>query len=135
MKLLVVAVGQRQPAWADAAWADFAKRFPPEMRLELKALKAEPRGSKGSGSKTAAQCMAAEALRFVDFVRQAKATQPESPTLVPGDMERQTRTERLRDGIPLPDETWQSIVEAARVLGVSAEWETSPKTGPLVFGA
>ena len=60
MKLLVVAVGQRQPAWADTAWGDFAKRFPPEMRLELKALKAEPRSS----GKTAAQCMAAEAARF-----------------------------------------------------------------------
>ena len=60
MKLLVLAVGQRQPAWADDAWADFAKRFPPEMRLELKALKAEPR----SGGKTAAQCMDAEATRF-----------------------------------------------------------------------
>ena len=60
MKLWVVAVGQRQPAWADTAWADFAKRFPPEMRLELKALKAEPRHS----GKTAAQCMAAEAQRF-----------------------------------------------------------------------
>ena len=59
MKLLVVAVGQRQPDWADTAWADFAKRFPPELRLELKALKAEPRGGK-----TAAQCMAAEAARF-----------------------------------------------------------------------
>jgi 23S rRNA (pseudouridine1915-N3)-methyltransferase len=60
MKLLVVAVGQRQPAWADTAWDDYAKRFPPEMRLELKALKAEPR----QGGKTAAQCMAAEAQRF-----------------------------------------------------------------------
>jgi 23S rRNA (pseudouridine1915-N3)-methyltransferase len=60
MKLLVVAIGQRQPAWADAAWADFAKRFPPEMRLELKALKAEPRG----GGKTAAQSMDAEAVRI-----------------------------------------------------------------------
>ena len=60
MKLLVVAVGQRQPAWADAAWAEFAKRLPPEMRLELKVLKAEPRSS----GKTAAQCMAAEAQRF-----------------------------------------------------------------------
>jgi 23S rRNA (pseudouridine1915-N3)-methyltransferase len=56
----VVAIGQRQPGWADAAWDDFAKRFPPEMRLELKALKAEPR----STGKTAAQCMAAEAARF-----------------------------------------------------------------------
>jgi len=59
MKLLVLAVGQRQPAWADAAWADFAKRFPPEMRLELKALKAEPRSGR-----SAAQCMAAEAQRI-----------------------------------------------------------------------
>ena len=60
MKLWVVAVGQRQPAWADTAWAEFAKRFPAEMRLELKALKAEPRSS----GKTAAQCVAAEAQRF-----------------------------------------------------------------------
>ena len=67
MKLLVVAVGQRQPAWADAAWADFAKRFPAEMRLELKALKTEPRSS----GKTAAQCMAAEAARFEQAIPKA----------------------------------------------------------------
>lgn len=60
MRLLIAAVGQRQPAWADTAYDDFAKRFPPEMRLELKAVKAEPR----SGGKTAAQLMAAEALRL-----------------------------------------------------------------------
>lgn len=60
MKLLVVAIGQRQPAWADAAWDDYAKRFPPELRLELKALKAEPRSS----GKTAASCMSAEATRI-----------------------------------------------------------------------
>lgn len=60
MKLLVAAVGQRQPAWAEAAWDDFARRFPPEMRLELRAVKAEPR----SGGRTAAQCMAAEAARL-----------------------------------------------------------------------
>ena len=59
MKLLVLAVGQRQPAWADAAWGDFAKRFPPEMRLELKAVKAEPRSGRSP-----AQCMAAEAQRL-----------------------------------------------------------------------
>jgi 23S rRNA (pseudouridine1915-N3)-methyltransferase len=59
MKLLLVAVGQRQPAWADAAYAEFAKRFPPEMRLELKAVKAEPRGAK-----TSEQLMAAEAARI-----------------------------------------------------------------------
>ena len=46
MKLLVVAVGLRVPDWAQAAWDDYAKRFPPEMRLELKAVKTEPRASK-----------------------------------------------------------------------------------------
>ncbi|MGY4829800.1 23S rRNA (pseudouridine(1915)-N(3))-methyltransferase RlmH [Sphaerotilaceae bacterium SBD11-9] len=59
MKLFLVAVGQRQPAWAETAYDDFAKRFPPEMRLELKAVKAETRGSK-----TAEQLMAAEAARI-----------------------------------------------------------------------
>jgi 23S rRNA (pseudouridine1915-N3)-methyltransferase len=60
MRLRVVAVGQRQPGWADEAWAEFAKRFPPDLKLELKALKAEPR----SAGRTAAQCKAAEARRF-----------------------------------------------------------------------
>ena len=60
MRLLVLAIGQRLPGWADAAWEEFARRFPPDCRLELKALKAEPR----SGGRTAAQCMAAEAQRL-----------------------------------------------------------------------
>jgi 23S rRNA (pseudouridine1915-N3)-methyltransferase len=59
VKLLLLAVGQRQPGWADTAYADFAKRFPPELKLELRAVKAEPRGSK-----TAEQLMAAEAARL-----------------------------------------------------------------------
>ena len=68
MKLLVVAVGQRQPGWAETAWADFAKRFPPEMRLELKALKAEPR----AGGRSAAQCVAAERARFEQALQPLK---------------------------------------------------------------
>jgi 23S rRNA (pseudouridine1915-N3)-methyltransferase len=60
MKLAVVAVGQRQPAWAEAAYDEFAKRFPPELKLELKAVKAEPRTS----GKTAQALMAAEAQRI-----------------------------------------------------------------------
>lgn len=46
MKLWVVAVGQRVPDWAQTAWDDYAKRFPPELKFELKAVKTEPRGSK-----------------------------------------------------------------------------------------
>jgi 23S rRNA (pseudouridine1915-N3)-methyltransferase len=63
MKLLIAAVGQRQPAWADAAYEDFAKRFPPDLRLELKAVKAEPRGGK-----SAEQLMAAEARRLEEAI-------------------------------------------------------------------
>jgi 23S rRNA (pseudouridine1915-N3)-methyltransferase len=59
MRLLLVAVGVRMPTWADAAFAEYAKRMPPELRLELKAVKAEPRGTK-----SAAQLMAAEAARI-----------------------------------------------------------------------
>ncbi|MBC7705341.1 MAG: 23S rRNA (pseudouridine(1915)-N(3))-methyltransferase RlmH, partial [Rhodoferax sp.] len=46
MKLVVVAVGQRMPAWAQSAWDEYAKRFPPDLRIELKAVKTETRGSK-----------------------------------------------------------------------------------------
>ena len=46
MRLWVVAVGLRVPDWAQTAWDDYAKRFPSEIKLELKAVKTEPRGSK-----------------------------------------------------------------------------------------
>jgi len=60
MKLTVIAVGQRVPAWAQTAWDDYAKRFPPELKVELKAIKTEPR----SGGKTTEQVMAAERARI-----------------------------------------------------------------------
>lgn len=60
MRLLLASVGQKPPAWAETAYDDFAKRFPPELKLELKAVKAEPRTS----GKTAAQLMYAEAQRL-----------------------------------------------------------------------
>ena len=44
--MLIVAVGQRVPDWAQSAWDDYAKRFPHEIRIELRAVKTEPRGSK-----------------------------------------------------------------------------------------
>jgi len=60
MRLVLASVGQKPPGWAETAYEDFAKRFPPELRLELKAVKAEPR----TAGKTAAQLMAAEAQRL-----------------------------------------------------------------------
>ena len=46
MKLTIVAVGQKVPDWAQTAYDDYAKRFPPELKVELKAVKTEPRASK-----------------------------------------------------------------------------------------
>ena len=44
MKLMIVAVGQRMPDWAQAAYDDYAKRFPPDSKVEIKTVKTEPRG-------------------------------------------------------------------------------------------
>ena len=43
---MIIAVGLRVPDWAQTAWDDYAKRFPHELKVELKAVKTEPRGSK-----------------------------------------------------------------------------------------
>ena len=61
MKLIVVAVGQRVPGWAQIAWDDYAKRFPPELRVELKAVKTEPRASKTVDALLAAERQRIEA--------------------------------------------------------------------------
>lgn len=63
MRLLIVAVGQRVPDWAQTAWDDYAKRFPPELKVELKAIKTEPRGSK-----TYEQLVAAERKRIEEAI-------------------------------------------------------------------
>ena len=55
MKLTVVAIGQKVPDWAQTAWDDYAKRFPPEIKLQLKALKAEPRGHKPTAALMASE--------------------------------------------------------------------------------
>ena len=46
MRLTIVAVGQKVPDWAQTAYDDYAKRFPPELKVSLKAVRTEPRGSK-----------------------------------------------------------------------------------------
>lgn len=46
MKLTVVTIGHRLPDWAQEACDDYLKRFPPDWKVEVKALKAEPREGK-----------------------------------------------------------------------------------------
>lgn len=60
MKIHILAVGNRMPAWVDAAYNDFARRLPREMPLVLQEIKPESRNS----GKTVATMLANEATRL-----------------------------------------------------------------------
>lgn len=60
MKLLVVAVGTRLPDWMNTGFAEYAKRLPRELPLELVEIKPEPRTT----GKPVDAMMAAEAKRI-----------------------------------------------------------------------
>ncbi|MCC7006973.1 MAG: 23S rRNA (pseudouridine(1915)-N(3))-methyltransferase RlmH [Ottowia sp.] len=60
MQLHVLAVGSKMPNWIETAYADYAKRLPPEFKLHLKEIRPEPRSS----GKTTTQMMALEATRI-----------------------------------------------------------------------
>lgn len=60
MKLLVVAVGTRMPAWVEAGFDEFARRMPRELPLQLVEVKAEPRTT----GKTVEAMTAAEGARI-----------------------------------------------------------------------
>ena len=60
MKLLVAAVAARPPDWVAAGWAEYAKRMPRELPLELLEVKPEARTT----GKTAPAMMALEAARI-----------------------------------------------------------------------
>ncbi len=62
MRLVIVAVGQRVPDWAQTAWDDYAKRFPYELKVELRAVKTEPRASKSVETLYAAERARIEAV-------------------------------------------------------------------------
>ena len=62
MRLTIVAVGQKVPDWAQTAYDDYAKRFPPELKVELKAVKTEPRASKTLDNLLAAERQRIEAV-------------------------------------------------------------------------
>lgn len=65
MKLRIVALGPRQPAWVAAGFNDYARRLPREFTLELIELKPEPRG-RGTSR---AQILTKEAGRIVAATR------------------------------------------------------------------
>jgi uncharacterized oxidoreductase len=63
--------------------------------------------------------LAARAERYIAFYKSSRPAEPGGEVLIPGEPENRARAERSRDGIPLPDDTWASIVAAARALGLA----------------
>ena len=69
------------------------------------------------------QPFAEYAERADEMERRTRAVPPApgfKAVLVPGDPEAQTRAIRERDGIPIAEDVWQSIVEVASSLGVKS---------------
>ncbi len=63
MKLVVVAVGHRMPAWIASGFEEYARRMPREMRISLAEIRPEPRGGT-TGVAGRARAVAAEAKRI-----------------------------------------------------------------------
>jgi uncharacterized oxidoreductase len=66
----------------------------------------------------------ADVDRYIAYVKSAKPAVPGTEILVPGEPERRTRSERLANGIPLAEDTWESILKVARTLGVDQSGRT-----------
>jgi len=55
------------------------------------------------------------------FITASPPRQPDQPVLIPGDPERANRERRLKDGVPIDDETWREVAAAARTVNVLVE--------------
>jgi uncharacterized oxidoreductase len=61
-----------------------------------------------------------DVTRYVAYVKSARPASPGGEVLVPGEPEERTRAKRLRDGVPLPEDTWKAIAAAAEKIGLDA---------------
>jgi 23S rRNA (pseudouridine1915-N3)-methyltransferase len=61
MRFTIISVGHKMPAWIRTGFAEYARRLPPEIRLELVELKPEERG----GGRPAERAMALEGERIL----------------------------------------------------------------------
>jgi uncharacterized oxidoreductase len=55
------------------------------------------------------------------YITDSPSARPGEPVLIPGDPERANRARRLKDGVPIDEETWREIAVAARGLNVLIE--------------
>ena len=55
------------------------------------------------------------------YITASPPRRADQPVLIPGDPERANRARRLKDGVPIDDETWREIAAAARTVNVLVE--------------
>lgn len=67
------------------------------------------------------QWMLDEIAAMASYITGSPPRRPDEPVLIPGDPERLNRERRLRDGVPIDEETWREIVAAARTVNVLVE--------------
>lgn len=104
MLLHVVAVGTRMPAWVDAGFAEYARRFPPHCRLDLTEIPAKKR-TKGVDTE---RILADECTR-------ALAAIPERARIIA--LERRGKTRSTADLAQLLARWLESETEVAFLIG------------------
>jgi uncharacterized oxidoreductase len=57
---------------------------------------------------------------YIAWVKSCRPAVEAEPVLVPGEMENTRRAERRVSGVPLTEETWQSLLDTATSLGIPA---------------
>jgi hydroxycarboxylate dehydrogenase B len=62
-----------------------------------------------------------EIAAMTAYITASPPRNPDEPVLIPGDPERLTRAERIKNGVPIDDETWRELTVAARGINVLVE--------------
>ncbi|MBI3698955.1 MAG: malate/lactate/ureidoglycolate dehydrogenase [Afipia sp.] len=59
-----------------------------------------------------------EVARYIDFVKNSNLAEGHDAVLIPGEPEAAMRAERTKNGVPLTEDTWNSIVNTAKSVGI-----------------
>jgi uncharacterized oxidoreductase len=62
-----------------------------------------------------------EIAAMTRYITASPPQRPDEPVLIPGDPERLSRAERIKNGVPVDDETWRELTVAARGVNVLVE--------------
>ncbi len=62
----------------------------------------------------------AEAAAMIDYIRDTAPGEGNDRVRMPGDPERESRARRLKDGVPIDDNTWADLMRAAASVGLDA---------------